>query len=586
MPSKPTILYINHSDEKCGVYQFGKNVGKAISKSTLYRILYVECTDVRSFRAVLKKEEPVCVIYNYHPSTLRWAKKNAAWVTIPQIAMIHEVYQSVADEANDFDFDFWIGADPTLLLKNPIVYKTGRLVPEYRNTSPIPQRITVGSFGFGTPQKGFEHIVKQVQDEFDEALIRFNIPFATYGDADGSRAKQIAATCRNQIVKPGIKLEISHDFLDEKALLNFLSQNTVNVFLYEQNKARGISSVIDYALAVERPIAVSESSMFRHVHATSPSITLPENTLRNIIDAGVEPLNKFRKEYTEENLIWEYDRILRDVLSKGKKRNTFNKLWKKFLARTIDTNKKPQYFSWAVHDDGQEKDAPHASFRTFQDIPLSETKGFNIILDNTARKIYQPVIDQMWQIVPAILKKKIPEANVQQAFVLDTAIKFARNYPHPKILAVGSYEDSAVAVLKKLGYDVTEADPVLNYDLHTYLTKPHARETAYDIVVSTSVIEHVPNDEEFCRDISDLMKEGGIAIITCDYNDQYKKGDKIPSVDHRWYTQKDIKERLLKVVPDCTLYDAPQWDCPHPDFVLVNKYTYTFASIVFKKNRR
>ena len=85
-----------------------------------------------------------------------------------QIGIIHEITQEVADTATGYGnrliigpsqrklnslFDFYIAADPTLLLKNPLVFKTGRLIPEYQNLISLPPVTTIGSFGFGTPKK-------------------------------------------------------------------------------------------------------------------------------------------------------------------------------------------------------------------------------------------------------------------------------------------------------------------------------------------------------------------------------------------------------------------------------------------------
>ena len=73
-----------------------------------------------------------------------------------------------------------------------MVFKTGRLIPEYHNTFRLPQITTIGSFGFGTPNKGFEKLVSKVLGEFDEAVIRLNIPYADFGDSEGLNARRIA----------------------------------------------------------------------------------------------------------------------------------------------------------------------------------------------------------------------------------------------------------------------------------------------------------------------------------------------------------------------------------------------------------
>ena len=104
------------------------------------------------------------------------------------------------------------------------------------------------------------------------------------------------------------------------------------------------------------------------------------------------------------------------------------------------------------------------------------------------------------------------------------------------------------------------------------------------MIFSTSVLEHVDNDELFMQQIADLLAPNGVAILTCDYNDQYQLGDSIPDVDIRLYTQKDLKQRILPLLKDCYLVDEPQWDCPNPDFVYAGKYRYAFATLVFQRN--
>ena len=152
------------------------------------------------------------------------------------------------------------------------------------------------------------------------------------------------------------------------------------------------------------------------------------------------------------------------------------------------------------------------------------------------------------------------------------------------MLCVGSFEDTASASLKELGFRVEEIDPVLNYDLEAFCTRPITQRRSYNVVFSTSVIEHVKNDERFITLIGELLAPGGVAVLTCDYNDAYVPGDKIPPEDFRFYTQRDLKNRLLALLPDCSLVDEPRWDCDNPDFVY-GGCRYTFASLVFRKKQ-
>jgi len=216
-------------------------------------------------------------------------------------------------------------------------------------------------------------------------------------------------------------------------------------------------------------------------------------------------------------------------------------------------------------------------------IGVPDVSRFNRILDNAARLQYQTAIEKLFALAPDLMARKIPEANIQQAFVMDAVEKFAAGLTSPKILCVGSYEDTAAAGLKQLGYVIEEIDPVLNQGLSEFFHQASTIKGSYEIILSTSVLEHVQNDELFMTQIAKLLSPGGTAILTCDYNDQYKPGDAVPREDFRFYTQKDLRERILPLLEDCVLIDEPNWDCPNPDFTYGEHFRYTFATLVFQK---
>ena len=606
-----TVLFVNHKKSQCGVYEFGKNVGAVLLRSKKYNFIYTECSSLNELKADIVKNNPNVIIYNYTSSTMPWAadkiyrgiyKSNIININIPQIGIIHETTQDVSDRATAYRskflfgkginlsnslFDFYIAPDPTLLLKNNLVYKTGRLIPPYKNNFEAPEVPTIGSFGFGTPKKGFEKIVQLVQREFNEAIIRFNIPFADFGDKDGVGAKEIAKRCNALVNKSGIKLYISHDFLDHGEILDFLAKNTINVFLYEDANGRGLSSVIDSALAVQRPIAISESSMFRHITDASPSICVTKNNLKTIIENGITPLLKYYSEWTPDNLLWDYERILDSIFYKqnnleNHKKNIASILYfelNKLLLRPIKS------FTWLRSSkDEVVDDMQVVNSASYNPVRISVGDSLNRILDNDARNLYKPAINKITELVPKTISKKIPEANVQQAFVFDTAWRYISLYKNPKILCIGSYEDTASMSLIKMGLKVEEIDPVLNYSLQEYVTKPSTTKESYDIIFSTSVIEHDRDDESFIKCVSDLLAPGGVFIMTCDYKDGWVPGDLKPDVDFRFYTKNDLKNRLLPLMKNCELVDKPQWDCSNPDFYYLNKYRYTFATFVVEKH--
>ena len=610
--STKKILFVSHKKAQCGVYEFGKNITDVIEHSQHYQFIRVECSSLNELENFIEENDPAAIIYNYYPSVMPWVvtkiapmiyRNNIAAIQIPQIGIIHEVNQKVANSATSYKkntlyankltlinslFDFYIAPDPTLLLTNPCIFKTGRLIPSYRNKFQLPLKPVIGSFGFGTPNKGFEKIVELVQHEFDEAVIRFNIPTADFGDKNGINAQNIAKKCKSLIAKEGIKLIITHDFLSNKNMLDFLAKNTINVFLYETVNGRGLSSTIDNALSVQRPIAVSNSPMFRHLFDSDPSVFISENSLQTIINNGFAPLKKYCSEWNSDNLLWDYERILNSIFKKqlyktSPKKSIIGTLRSK-MNRLLSVPDKS--FTWLRDSVNVTQDDMHVDpSEQYQPIEIPKYISLNRILDNKARKLYAPAVDKLLMLAPNTMSKKIPGANVQQAFVFDTVYRYLPKYQNPKVLCVGSNEDTACISLIKMGFDIEEIDPTKNYYLQEYITKPSITQNSYDVIFSTSVIEHDPDDESFVKCIAQLLAPGGIAVLTCDYKDGWKSNDPKPECDARLYTQHDLKDRLLPLMKNCNLIDTPQWDCRAPDFNYMGKYQYTFATFVIKKKQ-
>lgn len=604
-----TILFVTHRQKHCGVYEFGKNVFNAISHSAKLAFIKAECDSLDELREAIHAHNPDVIIYNYHPSVMPWLcirtskgiyRNNIADINIPHVGIIHEVTQEVADAATGYRntwilggmhkklnslFDFYIAPDPTLLLKNPLVFKTGRLVPEY-TAVPAPSVFTVGSFGFATPKKGFERIVQKVQEEFDHAVIRINMPSADFGDADGTRAWAIAEKCRKLVYKKGIQLQITHDFFDDNRLLDFLAGNSMNVFMYEDTGGRGISSTPDYALAVKRPLAVTRCPMFRHILSARPSVCVDESPLKTIFNNGFAPLQKFARYWDKAHLVWDYERIVDSIFTsvahpRGRKAGLAQRL--RSFYHKVFTLPDPS-FTWLRNTEAvAEDDLNVAVAADYIPVTLEKGMGLNRILDDTARALYAPTVQKLFECVPLTMEKKLARANVQQAFVFDTVYRLLKKFEKPRLLCVGSYEDTASMTLQKMGFDVEEIDPMLNFSLQEFYTRPSTVKNSYSIIFSTSVIEHDPDDASFMECIAGLLVPGGYAIITCDYKDGWKSGDPKPSVDARLYTKADLEKRLLSSAPDCELVDAPNWDCPNPDFLYQGKYQYAFASFVIRK---
>lgn len=596
--SKEKVLFVNHKAKvRCGVYQFGNRIGSALQNSRKYAIEYLECGSTTDLKNSIKDCSPTVIIYNYHEQTMPWLTPQiTSSISIPQVGIYHEITQEKTQNLNNNHFDGYIAADPTLILTNPLIHKTGRLVKRYMPSDDlVDSEIPVfGSFGFGLDGKGFDKVIDKVQAEFDEAIIKLHIPVSDFADPDGIKASQTESFCKSKITKPNISLEISHNFLDEDQLLGFLASNTLNIFCYEKYRGRGISSVIDYALAVDRPIALTKSLMFRHLGKARPSIFIEDMTLKDIIMNGTEPLKRFKLDFSENNLIWDYERIIEKYIGQSSKITvkiqqsySLKKRLKLKIARLLKLYAEPNKIDGHIWSQGIELDIDYFDKDNSAYVPnqiLSTTHEYNTILDNSKRVKFKPYLDLLSTCCPKTIQRKIPEANIQQAFIVDCVLSLLEISQYKNVLCIGSFEDSACETLRSIGVSVDGIDPMINYDLHTFLSKPCKLTSGYDVIFSTSVIEHVEDDEIFMADAASLLRPNGFLALTCDFEKNYKHGDRIPDCDYRFYTKHDLSSRLLSKAPCLEVYGKINWDYLTPDFHY-HEYLYTFASAVYRKTR-
>ena len=532
-------LFVSHRGQRCGVYQFGRRLYDTLSPSRDIAWHYAECGGIDELLSAVETTKPQLVLFNYHPATLAWATAgDLEKLPAMTFSIFHETHQEAVDALIPGPFDCLLCPDPTLLPRNPLAVPVPRFTPPLISAvPPEPEVFTVGSFGFGTPGKGFERLCAMVNDQFEDARIRINLPLHDQDTmVPRERLEAIVRGCRQQVTKRSVRLDISHDFLDDEALLRFLSENTINAFLYDDVVGRGIASCTDYALACGRPIAISHSSMFRHLHGVNPSICAEDRPLRAIASSGTEPLAHHRSAYLPAASGAAWNRAILDAMT----------------AR-----------------------------RTSRAVP--DGRGFNKILDDRSRQAYTAALADLHSLAPEVIKRKIERANIQQAFALDTAERLVHRFREPRILAVGSYEDTAVAALRAKGFRLDEVDPNVNkLDLKEFYRSAQAIQQSYDLILCVSVLEHVEDDRGFVRMIADLLSLDGIAIFTVDFSERYPESGRKPAADFRLYTTNDLCGRLMSALPDCALLDPPSWHDGEDDFEYEQCH-YSFASWVFRR---
>ena len=311
------ILFISRKAERCGVADYGRRVNAALQKSSLFETHWAEIESAQEYVEWYNKVLPDLVLYNYYPVILPFVTDEflAPIRHIPHVTVYHEVGFAFTPNAI-IDIDSTKEDRPT---EN--YFTSPRPLFEDINFKNFPPNEvpTIGSFGFGFPDKNFPKIAELVCSQFDKAKIRLNTPFATFGDAEGDRAKAEVEKMRQIISNSGkdIELEVTHDFLEHETLLNFLRQNDINIFLYDPHQTRSLSGSIDYALSVRKPIGISRSWMFRHINWVNPSIYVDERPLKDIIEDGIEPLKPIYEKHSNKALLEKYEYALTKIFNRN-----------------------------------------------------------------------------------------------------------------------------------------------------------------------------------------------------------------------------------------------------------------------------
>lgn len=291
------IVLINSSISECGVYQYGKRVAKILQTDSRFNFFYFEISNTDDLISNIYSVNPDIIIYNWHVAIMPWLNSTI----INQISK-HSKQLFIFHESSypPFTSDGYLMIDMTENINNkqypllrPIFEKD---LPKTENKIPI-----IGSFGFGFENKGFDKICDLVQECFDEAIIKLHITNPFFGDYSGNTTNHIIDICKLKIKNPKIKLEITNDFKTDDQILDFLNSNSLNVFLYDDLHGRGLSSVIDYAVSVNTPLAVNNSYMFRHITSETPEISITNNfTLKQIMNAGIENVLFYRNKWSHE----------------------------------------------------------------------------------------------------------------------------------------------------------------------------------------------------------------------------------------------------------------------------------------------
>lgn len=303
--SKKKILFVNPDSEQCGVHQYGRRLFDILSHSERFGVGYTTSSSMAGANLF------DAVIYNWHPIIDPEASVAAALSAMsprPRIVLLHHEGGFIDDNRADM-----------VLFSNPSgpkrfgkVRHIGRPLPKFDTFVPrdASDRIVIGLNGFMGAWA--DRLVQIVAKEFECALIRLALPPSSHCDPGAMLAMAMVNRCRT-MAPAGFEFDVTHEFMPEHRLLEWLARNDINCYFRDYVPSTGVSSALDMALAVRRPIAINKHPMFSYLMDCVPSICVEDSSISEILRNGLSPLVTAYERNSHERVLSEVEEALSEL---------------------------------------------------------------------------------------------------------------------------------------------------------------------------------------------------------------------------------------------------------------------------------
>ncbi len=318
---KPSGLFINCPEAQDSIFESGKMVFQCLQDSDKFLLDYIE-VDIEN-RSVPANYD--FYLFNYHIVTMTWLDTKRLRKSLPGLKMTIVLEVSPNDPfvlCSPDDFDAYCVLDPTLNIKQRNVFAFPRPLEttEKQFTYEHNEIPVIGSFGFATQGKGFNHVIDAINREFECAVVKINIPYSTYDNESGKYAEQLGQMCRAR-AKSGIEIIVTHDFMSKPDLIKWCSQNAINCFLYDRNQP-GLAATTDQAISSGRPLITSKNNTFRHIQKFIKPF--PYQTLRSAIETSQQKVEQIQKEWSPEKFREKFEEVLNSFQFDNQSENKIN----------------------------------------------------------------------------------------------------------------------------------------------------------------------------------------------------------------------------------------------------------------------
>jgi hypothetical protein len=300
------IALVSGPVQACGIFYWGSNVYDILKNSEKYKFYFVTASSYQEFLA--KTHDADLIIYNWHYVTMPWCTTEVFTNTLKPQFLIHG--HTLNSELIDFTgIDEFITVDPSMNygLKNfhsgyrPIAYYDDIV---YNKPNSV---LKIGTSGVGHDGKNINSMLNLINEQFDEPVI-FNIHWSL-GDYAGGTAAGLEQKLNalKSLAKPNVELNFTIKRLSEYDNVKWLNNNDINLYMYNNYDCDGVSASVDKALAAKKPIGVNTTGYFRHI--ISDEINIDKTPIKNIINSGIAPIEKYYNMWNPKTFLKQYEDI-------------------------------------------------------------------------------------------------------------------------------------------------------------------------------------------------------------------------------------------------------------------------------------
>lgn len=316
------ILFVNADAAKpqCAIYQAGKAAYDALRLSKAHEFSYFEITS--GVTEHMPDPTPYdAVLFNYQHVSMSMVPIEYFFACRRAIGYLYEARKEPQFSPTHFGpsincdrlFTQIITPDPTLRYED--FYRRIISVPRIVPRAPVWMQhndpVWVGTFGFPSPWKALDEVIMMMNEEFEHAVFRLNFAHASHQEGTPLHDMMMDSIDNlKKLAHPGIEVRVTTDYLDDSALIRWLAENDVNVFLAKEERSIQTGGALlastDMAIAAQRPILVSRTEEARHLQLCATG------SIKKAIAHTMGYVEQYYEDWSPEKFARSIDRQLRE----------------------------------------------------------------------------------------------------------------------------------------------------------------------------------------------------------------------------------------------------------------------------------